>query len=66
VAEQRRLVTENVRDFVPLLSAEPALRVLLTSSRRHPRSRSNPGPLLEALRRWLGADATRASTEWLP
>jgi hypothetical protein len=36
VREQRRLVTENVRDFVPRLSAEPALRVLLTSSRRCP------------------------------
>lgn len=65
VGEQRRLVTENVRDFVPLVAAEPALRVLLTSSRRYPRSRSNPGPLLEALRRWLDVDATRASLEWL-
>lgn len=65
VGEQRRVLTENVRDFVPLLAVEPALRVLLTSSRRYPRSRRNPGPLHEALWSWLIADAERASMEWL-
>jgi hypothetical protein len=65
--EDRRVVTENVRDFVPLLATtEPPLRVLLTSSRRYPRSRQNPGPLLEALRTWLSADAGRGPMEWLP
>lgn len=65
VREQRRVVTENVRDFVPLLAANPALRLLLTSSRRYPRSRRNPGPLVEALRSWVRADAEHAPMEWL-
>ncbi|GLZ50280.1 hypothetical protein Acsp06_64650 [Actinomycetospora sp. NBRC 106375] len=64
--EDRRVVTENVRDFAPLLTTtEPPLRVLFTSSRRFPRSRRNPGPFLEALRRWLHADVERAAAEWL-
>jgi predicted nuclease of predicted toxin-antitoxin system len=64
--EDRRVVTENVRDFVPLLATtEPPLRVLLTSSRRYPRSRQNPGPLIEALRNWLSTEAERGPGEWL-
>jgi hypothetical protein len=63
----RRVLTENVRDFVPLLSAvEPPLRLVLTSSRRYPRSRQNPAPLLHAVRRWATADAERSPLEWLP
>ncbi len=63
----RRVVTENVRDFVPLLATvEPPLRVLLTSSRRYPRSRQNPAPLVRALSAWLTSDEPRASMEWLP
>jgi hypothetical protein len=51
----RRVVTENVRDFAPLAGrGEPPLRVLFTSTRRFPRSRRNPGPLLKALTDWLG------------
>ena len=62
----RRVVTENVRDFVPQLAiTEPPLRVLLTSSRRFPRSRRNPGPLRHALRHWLTAHVERAPMEWL-
>jgi hypothetical protein len=62
----RRVVTENVGDFVPLLATtEPPLRLLLTSSRRYPRSRRNPGPLLEAVRVWLASDVERGPTEWL-
>lgn len=57
-AQDRRLVTENVKDFQPLIQlaserSEPTARLLYTSSRRLPRSRRNPGPLLDALRRWL-------------
>jgi uncharacterized protein DUF5615 len=64
--DDRRVLTENVRDFVPLLAvAEPPLRLLLTSARRYPRSRKNPGPLLEALRDWLTSDVERAPLEWL-
>ena len=63
----RRVLTENVRDFVPLLATtEPALRVLFTSSRRFPRSRRNPGPLLRALHDWLDTDVQRGRMEWLP
>lgn len=58
----RRLVTENVKDFQPLARlaserGEPAPLVLFTSSRRFPRSRRNPGPLLDALRRWRSQSA---------
>ncbi len=62
----RRVLTENVRDYIPLVSAvEPPLRLLLTSSRRYPRSRRNPAPLLKALTDWLGAEADRGPIEWL-
>ena len=67
----RRLVTENVKDFQPLAQAanergEPAALVFFTSSRRFPRTRRNPGPLLDALRRWLSRPADRAGPlAWL-
>ena len=55
---QRRIVTENVKDFAPLLrraeeSQQPATPVLFTSSRTFPRSRRNPGPIIDALHAWL-------------
>ncbi len=61
-AQGRRLVTENVKDFHPLVQSasegdEPAALVLFTSSRRFPRTRRNPGPLLDALRHWLSQPA---------
>ncbi|WP_019875397.1 DUF5615 family PIN-like protein [Sporichthya polymorpha] len=65
----RRIVTENVRDFAPLVrqqtDREAALRVLFTSARRFPRSRRNPTPLHHALRNWLAADLPRTDGEWL-
>lgn len=68
----RRLVTENVKDFVPLLrhaeeSGEPITAVLFTSSRTFPRSRRNPGPLISALDAWLRASdaAERPPQDWL-
>jgi hypothetical protein len=68
----RRIVTENVKDFRPLLrSADEAgastAGVLFTSSRRFPRSRRDPAPLLEALHAWLtGPDAAQRPIEdWL-
>jgi len=60
-AEQgRRIVTENVKDFVPLLRRAEELGqavapLLFTSSRTFPRSRRNPGPLIDALDAWLRA-----------
>ncbi|MGH3978987.1 MAG: DUF5615 family PIN-like protein [Pseudonocardiaceae bacterium] len=67
----RRLVTENVKDFQPLVQraserGEPLARMLCTSSRRFPRTRRNPSPLLDALRRWLDQPAGHASpVDWL-
>ena len=56
----RRIVTENVKDFAPLLRRAEELRhqvtpLLFTSSRTFPRSRRNPGPLIDALAAWLRA-----------
>lgn len=57
ISENRWLLTENVKDFRPLLlsamQAEASVGVLFTSSRTFPRSRKNPGPLIEALDQWL-------------
>lgn len=70
--ESRRLVTENVKDFRRLLlrAEEAALRrpaLLYTSSRTFPRSRRNPGPLIQALNAWLcDPDASnRPPEDWL-
>lgn len=68
----RRIVTENVKDFAPLLrqadeSGQPATPLLLTSSRTFPRSRRNPGPFTDALDAWLRAPdaAERPTEDWL-
>ena len=56
----RRIVTETVKDFAPLLRradelGQHAVRLLFTSSRTFPRTRRNPGPLIDALDAWLRA-----------
>lgn len=67
---QRWIATENVRDFQPLWRAAVAestpagCGVLFTSSRSFPRSRRNPGPVIEALHDWLTRDAHHPG-EWL-
>jgi hypothetical protein len=67
----RRIVTENVKDFRPLLrraeeTATPNGGLLFTSSRRFPRSRRNPGPLTDALDVWLTRpDHPRPPEDWL-
>jgi predicted nuclease of predicted toxin-antitoxin system len=53
-AQRRWLLTENVKDFRPLLlqalqADTPATGILFTSNRSFPRSRKNPGPLISAL-----------------
>jgi hypothetical protein len=54
----RCLVTENIKDFRPILTrTEEAgglvTPLLFTSSRTFPRTRRNPGPLITALDSWL-------------
>lgn len=72
-AEQRWLLTENVKDFRPIMlralqSGPLACGLLVTSSRAFPRSRKNPGPLIKALRAWLtnGPPAPPVTECWLP
>lgn len=69
----RWLLTENVKDFRPILlramqGDAGRTRILCTSSRTFPRSRKNPGPLIEAIHAWMcGGPPERPLTEdWLP
>ena len=71
-AEQRWLLTENVKDFRPImlraLQAEPSgCGLLFTTSRAFPRSRKNPGPLVRALHAWLtaGVPPSPVTESWL-
>lgn len=69
---QTWLLTENVKDFRPILlqamhaGSAPA-GLLFTSCRTFPRSRNNPGPLVEALHAWLRAGPPPAPIveDWL-
>jgi hypothetical protein len=70
--QRRRIVTENVKDFRRLQArsgqaGRPAASLLFTSSRRFPRVRRNPAPLIAALEAWLTSDdaARRAEEDWL-
>ncbi|MDQ2874298.1 MAG: DUF5615 family PIN-like protein [Actinomycetota bacterium] len=54
------LLTENVKDFQPILqqalqAGTPTACLLFTSSRAFPRSRKNPGPLIQAVHAWLSS-----------
>jgi Domain of unknown function (DUF5615) len=71
-AQGRWLLTENVKDFRPILlrtlqadGARPG--VLYTSNRAFPRSRKNPGPLIQALDSWLrdGPPEPPLHEDWL-
>lgn len=66
-ARGRRLVTENVKDFRPLVADGHGPGVLFTSSRSFPRSRRHLGVLVQALDGWLQAAATarRPVEDWL-
>jgi len=71
-AERRWLLTENVKDFRPImlraLQAGGAITGLLfTSSRAFPRSRRNPGPLIQPVHAWLGdgLPAPPLKEDWL-
>jgi predicted nuclease of predicted toxin-antitoxin system len=57
-AQGHWLLTENVKDFQPILqqarqAGAPTAGLLFTSSRAFPRSRKNPGPLIQAIHAWL-------------
>jgi hypothetical protein len=71
-AQGRWLLTENVKDFRPILlralqADTVATGVVFTSSRTLPRSRKNPGPLIQALDAWLrdGSPAAPLTEDWL-
>lgn len=62
----RRVVTENVKDFRPLVATGTGPGVIFTSSRRFARSRRDLGPLVQALDRWLAATThPRPLEDWL-
>jgi predicted nuclease of predicted toxin-antitoxin system len=70
-AERRWLLTENVKDFRPIMlrvvsAGPPGCGLLFTSSRAFPRSRKNPGPLTNALHAWLtdGPPAPPTTESW--
>ncbi len=72
-SQGRWLLTENVKDFRPLLSRalQADIRtagILYTSNRAFPRSRKNPGPLIQAIHAWLlsGPPEAPLTEDWLP
>jgi predicted nuclease of predicted toxin-antitoxin system len=71
-AQGQWLLTENVKDFQPILqqarqAGTPAAGLLFTSSRAFPRSRKNPGPLIDAIHAWLatGTPPSPLTEDWL-
>ena len=71
-AERRWLLTENVKDFQPILqqarqAGTPTAGLLFTSSRAFPRSRKNPGSLISAIHAWLetGTPPPPLTEDWL-
>jgi predicted nuclease of predicted toxin-antitoxin system len=71
-AQGQWLLTENVKDFQPILqqslpAGTPAASLLFTSSRTFPRSRKNPGPLIHAIHKWLatGTPPPPLTEDWL-
>jgi hypothetical protein len=71
--EDRWLLTENVKDFRPIMLAAlqageiSGTGVLFTTSSTFPRSRTKSGHLIEALDRWLsnGPPAPPIAEDWL-
>jgi predicted nuclease of predicted toxin-antitoxin system len=70
--EKRWLLTENVKDFRPIMlralsAGVPGCGLLFTSSRAFPRTRKNPGSLIRALDAWLtaGPPAPPVTESWL-
>jgi predicted nuclease of predicted toxin-antitoxin system len=71
LARRRRLVTENVQDFRPLLvravaDGHQAAPLLLTTAARHPRHLEASGSQVAALTDWLSSDdPPKTLEEWL-
>lgn len=72
IADNRWLLTENVKDFQPILlramqGSGVITGLLFTSSRTFPRSRQNPGPLIDVLHTWLstGPPPAPLTEDWL-
>jgi hypothetical protein len=73
VADGRWLLTENVRDFRPILlramtNGQKVPGLLFTSNRAFPRYRQTLGPLIAALDAWLSAGPAPGPLveDWLP
>ncbi len=72
-ATQRRwLLSENVKDFRPILlralqAGTGTTGILYTSNRTFPRSRKNPGPLIQAIHAWVldGPPEAPLTEDWL-
>ncbi len=71
-AQGRWLLTENVKDFRPILlramqGDSSITGILYTSSRAFPRSRKNPGPLIQAIHAWMlsGPPEAPLAEDWL-
>ena len=72
INERRWLLTENVKDFRPILlraaqGGTAVTGILFTSSRPFPRSRKKPGPLIHVLSSWLmaGPPDSPITEDWL-
>jgi hypothetical protein len=71
-SQDRWLLTENVKDFRPVLlralqAGTTTTGILYTSSRAFPRSRKNPGPLIQAIHAWMlsGPPEAPLTEDWL-
>jgi len=71
-SQGRWLLTENVKDFRPILlralQADTTITgILYTSSRVFPRSRKNPRPLIQAVHAWMlsGPPEAPLTEDWL-
>jgi len=72
ISQRRWLLTENVKDFRPILlralqAGTATTGILYTSSRAFPRSRKNPGPLIQAIHAWMlnGPPEAPLTEDWL-
>jgi hypothetical protein len=71
-AQECWLLTENVKDFRPIMlralqAGGATAGLLFTSGRTFPRSRQNPGPLVESIDTWLakGPPTPSLLEDWL-